>query len=61
MSNQAKKGDIIMAVMSKPKFIIPVLSEENSKKVLSMPINKKVINQMLNTSNKFRKGYEKSN
>ena len=50
-----------MAVMSKPKFIIPMLSEENSKKVLSMPINKKVINQMLNTSNKFRKGYQKSN
>ena len=50
-----------MAVMSTPKFIIPMLSEENSKKVLSMPINKKVINQMVNTSNKFRKGYGKSN
>ena len=50
-----------MAVMSKPKFIIPVLSEENSKKVLSMPINKKVISQMVNTSNKFRKGHGKSN
>ena len=61
MFNQSNKEDVIMAVMSKPKFIIPVLSEENSKKVLSMPINKKVINQMLNTSNKFRKGYEKNN
>ena len=50
-----------MAVMSKPKFIIPMLSEENSKKVLSMPINKKVISQMVNTSNKFRKGYGKGN
>ena len=61
MSNQSNKEDVIMAVMSKPKFIIPMLSEENSKKVLSMPINKKVINQMVNTSNKFRKGYGKSN
>ena len=61
MFNQSNKEDVIMAVMSKPKFIIPVLSEENSKKVLSMPINKKVISQMVNTSNKFRKGHGKSN
>ena len=50
-----------MAVMSKPKFIIPMLSKKKKKKVLSMPINKKVTKQMVNTTNKFRKGYGKSN
>lgn len=43
-----------MAVMCKPKEIIPVLSEKNSKKLLSTPANKAAVEKMLRVSDKLR-------
>lgn len=54
MFDESSKEVDTMAVMSKPKAVIPVLSEENSKKILSMPVNKSVISRMFRISNKVR-------
>ena len=61
MLDKDKKEVETMAVMSKPRAVIPVLSEENSKKLLSTPANKAVIEQMFRTSDKLRgKGIKKN-
>lgn len=61
MSDKINKEGETMAVMSKPKAVIPVLSEENSKKILSAPVNKAIIEQMFRTSDKARGKANKKN
>ena len=61
MSNSNEKEAEVMAVMSKPKAIIPVLSEKNSKKLLSTPADKAAIEKIFRVSDKIRGKETKKN
>lgn len=54
MADNKNKEVITMAVMSKPKAVVPILSEENTKKILAMPVNKEAIREMKRISEKLR-------